>query len=126
MTERRILWTVTDPRGIIVSCAEDVWQEHVAYRPELAAHVDAVQLAVQDPDEIYLDPVSTARKTAETTVHWYYKSGLTKGKFAGNFVVVIVKVVLEPDGVRRGYVQSALLPSRVMKRLVLEWTKSES
>ena len=81
MTERRILWTVTDPRGLSISLVEDVWQSHVAYRPELAVHFDEVRLAAQDPDAIYFDPTSTAEKTLGTQVYWYYKSGPLSGKF---------------------------------------------
>ena len=123
VAERRFLWTVTDPRGLTIACAEDVWLRHLAYRPELEQHFEAVKLTLQDPDEIYFDPVSTKKKTPGTTVYWYYKSGLTKGPFAGNLVAVVVKVVLQADGTKRGYVQSALIPNQREKRLVLEWTR---
>lgn len=39
------------------------------------------------------------------------------------YVSVVVKVVLESDNVQRGYVESAILPGRVMKRAILEWKK---
>jgi hypothetical protein len=123
MTERKILWTVTDPRGLTISLVEDVWQSHVAYRPELALHFDQVRLAVQDPDAIYFDPASTADKTPGTQVYWYYKGGLLSGQFSGNWVATIVKVVIESGAQRKGYVETAMLPRRVLKRLVLEWKK---
>lgn len=123
MAERRVIWTVTDPRGLSVALVEDVWQTHVAYRPELALHFDQVRLAVQDPDAIYFDPTSTAEKTLGTQVYWYYKSGLLSGKFSQNWVATIVKVAFETDTERKGYVETAMLPRRVLKRLVLEWKK---
>jgi len=122
-TERKILWTVIDPRGLAISLAEDVWHSHLAYRPELAAHFKEVRLAVQDPDAIYFDPDSTADKTPGTLVYWYYKGGLLSGKFAGNWVAAVVKIVTESDNVQRGYVETAMLPRRILKRLVLGWKR---
>ena len=123
MTERRLLWTVTDPRGIDVSLAEDVWQEHTAYRPEISPYLSAIRDTVQEPDAIYFDPKTTARRTTGAKIYLYYRSNLTQGKHAGNFVAVVVKVVLEPDNVWRGYVESAMLPGRIMKRAVREWKR---
>ena len=105
MAERRILGTVTDPRGLTISLAEDVWQSHNAYRPELALHFNEVRSAVQDPDAIYFDPASTADKPLGTRVYWYYKGGLLSGKFSENWVAPMVKVVIEADVQRRGYVE---------------------
>jgi hypothetical protein len=122
--QRQFLWIVTDPRGLTIACAKDVWDEHVAYRPELTEHFAEVKLTAQEPDEIYLDPVSTRRRAPGRKVYWYYRKSLTKGLFANNLIAVIVKVVLEPDGVRRGYVQSALIPNEKEKRLTLEWARS--
>jgi len=121
--ERKILWTVTDPRGLAISLAEDVWSNHLAYRPELAIHFEQVRLTAQNPDAIYFDPDSTAEKTPGTQVYWYYKGGLLVGKFSGNWVAVVVKVVVQAGDNQTGYVETALLPRRVLKRLVLEWKK---
>jgi hypothetical protein len=113
---------VTDPRGISVSL-EDVWQEHTAYRPEILTYFDAIRVTVQNPDAIYFDPKTTARRTTGARIYLYYRSNLTQGKYAGNYICVVVKVVLEPDNVQRGYVESASLPGRTMKRAVLEWKR---
>mgnify|MGYP005842135145 CR=1 FL=1 len=121
--ERRFLWVVVDPRGITIMCAQEVWEEHTAYRPELAEHFEEVKLTVQEPDEIYFDPISTRSKAPGAKIYWYYKSKLARGRFAGNFVAVAVKVVLEVDGTRREYVQSALIPDRKEKLLILEWIR---
>ena len=123
MPERAVLWTVTDPRGVDVSLAEDVWLEHVAYRPEIAPYLDAVALAVRDPDAIYFDPETTARRTTGARIYLYYRSGLTQGKYAGNYVAVVVKLLAEDGHAWRGYVESAMLASRIMRRVVLEWKK---
>lgn len=123
MSERRILWTITDPRGINVSLTQDVWREHTAYRPEIDDYLDAVRMTVENPDAIYFDPKTTARRTTGAKIYLYYRSGLTHGKYAENYVTVVVKVVFESGQVRRGYVESAMLPGRIMKRAVLEWKK---
>ncbi len=121
--ERGVLWTVTDPRGLRITLTEDVWSSHIVYRPELSIHFEEVRLTAENPDTIYFDPDSTAMKTPGTRVYWYYKGGILSDKFAGNWVAVVVKVVIIPNDLRQGYVETALLPSRILKRLVLEWEK---
>lgn len=122
MAERTILWTVTDPRGLNVTCTSDVWNEHVTRHSELSGHIQDVKICVQDPDEIYFDPVSTATKKPSVRVYFYYKRGLLSEKFADNFVETCVKVVVE-NGERQGYVQSVIFPNEIRKRLVAEWKK---
>ncbi len=123
-TERKILWTVTDPRGMMISLAEDVWKEHLARHREISDYAEEIKLAAQDPDAIYFDASSSSRKSPGTFVHWYYRLGLTRGIHAGNYITIIIKDVLEPDGVRRGYVQSTFIPHETEGRLILEWSKS--
>ena len=123
MAERSTLWTVTDPRGLDVSLADDVWQEHVAYRPELAAYLAAVALTVQDPDAIYFDPATTAHRTTGARIYLYYRSGLTKGKYADTYIAVVIKVLPHNDHAEHGYVESAMLSNRIMRRAVLEWKR---
>jgi hypothetical protein len=122
VSERKFLWTVTDPRGLSITLAEDVWLSHVVYRPELTEHFEWFRVAVADPDAIYFDADSTARKTPGTQVFWYYRTAPLPGKFKGNYVVVIVKIVLDAQG-QRGFVESAMLPSRILNRLVLVWKR---
>ena len=124
MPTRKLLWKVKDPRGLVVCLANDIWQEHVAYRPEIKDYLDAVALTVKDPDAIYFDPKTTALRTTGAQIYWYYRSGLTQGKYAGNYVAVVVKFVAENSHLLRGYVESALLPNDIMRRLAPEWTRT--
>ncbi len=124
MTERRILWTVTDPRGLTVSLAEDVWQDHILVEhPEVASFFDQVRLAAQDPDEIYFDPVSSSQRTPGTKIFHYVKRGILPARYSLHWVVTVIKVVIEPDDVARGYVESATLRKKFPKRVVLEWKR---
>lgn len=122
MTTRNILWTVTDPRGLNISLAEDVWTDHVHKHPEIAEYFDEIKLTTQQPDEIYFDPLSSVRRKPGTLIQLYYKRNLGRGKYKDTFVVVVVKS-LEEDGGKQGFVESALLSDRVMNRLVLEWKR---
>jgi len=122
MAERQILWTITDPRGLTISLTEDVWREHVHKHPEIAEYFEEVRLTAQEPDEIYFDPLSTARRRAGTFIHLYYKRHLGRGKYQNTLVVVVIKSLTESGG-RQGYVESALLSDRIMNRLVLEWKR---
>lgn len=122
MTNRMVLWTATDPRGLTVTLVEDVWQEHVQKHPEIADYFDEIRLTVQEPDEIFFDPLSTARRRPGTAIHLYYKRNLGREKYRNVLIVVVIKSVEESGG-KQGYVESALLSDRVMSRLVLEWKR---
>ncbi|MDE3091031.1 MAG: hypothetical protein KGJ80_16785, partial [Chloroflexota bacterium] len=111
---RKTLWTVNDPRGLAISLIEDVWEDHVRKHPEIADYFEEIKLTAQEPDEIYFDPVSSARRQVGTSIYSYYRRNLGRGRFKGALVIVIVKSVQETSQ-RRGYVQSALLSDRVMK-----------
>jgi hypothetical protein len=121
-TQHKILWMVTDLRGLDITLTDDVWQAIVSKHRELLPYSDAVRLTAQDPDEIYLDPESTARRTTGAKIYWYYKSQLFTGKLADKYTVVLVKVISEIGG-NQGYVQSAWASSRIQPRLVLEWKR---
>lgn len=122
MTERRILWTVTDPRGLPISLVEDVWSEHVHKHPEITEYFDEIKRTSQEPDEIYFDPLSSTWRRPGTLIHLYYKRNLGHGKYRDAYIVVVVKS-LEESGERQGFVESALLSDRIMNRLVLEWKR---
>lgn len=122
-TQRRILWTVTDPRGLVVTLTEDTWEHAVRRHGEIADYLEQARLAVEMPDEIYYDPKSTESRTTGAKVYWYLKTGLLTGKLAEDYMAVVVKVVVE-EGDSKGYVSTALPIDKPMKRLVLEWKKN--
>ena len=123
MSERRILWTVTDPRGLSISLAEDVWQEHASRHAEIEPYFEQAKLTVQDPDEIYFDPDSTAETRAGNTVYHYIRRSFVLGRRRPRPLVTVVKVVIEQDNIARGYVSSILFPGHMKKGLILEWKK---
>jgi hypothetical protein len=123
MADRRILWTVTDPRGLSISLTEDVWQDVLFKHPELARYSAQVRRVAQEPDEIYLDPISSSQKTTGAQVYRYIKHGFAAGRFGLHPLAMIVKVVIEPDDISRGYVSTMFIASHAKKGLVLEWKK---
>lgn len=122
MADRTILWTVTDPRGLLISLASDVWQKILREHFEIGPYFDQVRLTAQDPDEIYFDPETTAKRATGAKAYVYYKRNVTTGKYAKDMVAVAIKVVNEPSG-QQGYVSTAMITSRIFKRLVLEWKR---
>ena len=122
MTERTLLWTTTDPRGLSVSLAADAWEHIVTEHDYMAPYLDAVRQTVEDPDEIYFDPVSTYSRKTGAQIHAYYKSQILTGLFQDNLAYVSVKFAPESAGLR-GYVQTALSTHAPQKRMVLIWTK---
>ena len=122
MTERTLLWTVVDPRGLSVSLAADVWEHIVTEHDYMAPYVDAIRQTVEDPDEIYFDPRSTQIRKTGAQIYAYYRSEILTGLFQDKLAYVSVKIVQESSGLR-GYVQTALSTSVVQKRMALIWTR---
>ncbi|MBI3914769.1 MAG: hypothetical protein HY327_11380 [Chloroflexi bacterium] len=121
-TQREILWTVTDPRGLNITLVDDVWHEIVGKHHDMAPFFDAVRLTAQDPEEVYFDPKSTESRTTGAKIYRYYRGELPSGEEAGKMTAVVVKVVSEAGG-NSGYVETAFVTDRVPKRLVLEWKR---
>jgi len=122
MAERILLWTVTDPRGLLVSLSVDSWQHIISEHAYMAPFQEAVKQTVADPNEIYFDPLSTQSRKTGAQVYAYYKSQVLTGLFQDNWAYVSVKFVPEQAGVQ-GYVQTALSTNDAQKRMVLVWTK---
>lgn len=121
MADYTILWTVHDPRGLSITLVEDVWRHIIVQHTEMADYSESVQHAVQDPDEIYFDPIATETRSGPR-IYWHYKIQLYSPGKKQKYVAVIVKVVVEADA-DIGYVQTAILTTRIQSRLVLEWKK---
>jgi hypothetical protein len=122
-TQRRILWTVTDPRGLVITLTEDTWKHAVSGHGEIIDYLEQTQRTVEIPDEIYYDPKSTESRATGAKVYWYLKAGLLTGKLGEDYMTVVVKVVVE-EGDARGYVSTALPIDKPMKRLALEWKRN--
>ena len=122
MAEREILWTVTDPRGLNITLTQDVWFAILAKHPDLVAFYDAVLATVQDPEAIYFDSDSTAKRATGAKFYLYYRGGMFAGQLEGAYTAVVVKVVIEQDQ-DQGYVQTSYPSEQILPRLVLEWKK---
>ncbi len=122
MSERPLLWTTIDPRGLSNALAADVWETTLQKHREMHQFFDQVRLAVEHPDEIYFDPDTSARRTSGAQIFLYYHRNLSVQEYANKFVVAVVKVVLEIEN-RQGYVETAHLANRKKRRAVLEWNR---
>ena len=119
-------WTEIDPLGQVIRCGETEWQHVIAGHPDVAAHEAAVRATIRTSDAIYGDPRSTAitreRGNPAAQIVHYVASGRTHGRYTGNVVVVVVKWLPEGQaGQLVGYVQTAYLPNRLLRRLHLQW-----
>lgn len=123
MQRRKILWTVTDPRGLAITLTEDVWEHAVSTHGEIVNYFEQARLTAENPDEIYYDPKSTESRMTDAKVYWYMKSGLLTGKLAEDRLAVVIKVVVEEEG-SQGYVSTVLPIDKPMRRLVLEWKRN--
>jgi len=127
--QRPIRWVEVDPWGHAVTCLEETWAQKVRQHAEIASHEQAIRETIRDPDALFYDPESTARRQHPTgapriwIVH-YVSAGRTHGKQAGNFVRVVARWE-DADGgrTRVGYVHTMLLPDGVEPRLQLAWER---
>ena len=113
-------WTVLDPYGNPVRCAEKRWQHVLDRRHRMAGYEMAVQATVRKPDAIYLDPRGTRftyNPDAWVVVH--VAAGLTDGAYAGNLINVVIRWEPHVANPPIGCVITAYPSRRVSGRLEL-------
>ena len=113
---------VTDPRGLSISLAAEVWVMIVRKHRDMEPYLAAIRQTVESPDEIYFDAESTQARRTGAQMFVYRRDHLLSGNDADRHVLVVVKVLIEDNG-ERGYVQTAYASDRVAKRLVSRWKK---
>ena len=86
--------------------------------PEVREYPNEIRLSVQSPEAVY-------PSVRDPRTRLFYRSGLTAGKYAGYWIVVVVKYVREPEGLR-GYVSTAFISRDLKKRGDKLWPKSTS
>lgn len=120
---RDFVWRAQDYEGVEVVLERSVWNGKILHpilgHPEVQGHLDEIRLTVQAPEAVY-------PSLRDARVRLFYRSGLTAGKYAGHWIVVVVKYVQERQGVK-GYVSTAFI-SRELKRRSGErlWPRSGS
>jgi hypothetical protein len=120
VSSRPVRWSETDPWGVHVTCTEDVWAKKGSVRPELASHEAEIRATIRAPDAIFLDPASSAGRPYGTVIAHYVSHGRTHGKQSGNFICVVVKLLV---GQLIAYVATVILPSDIQPRLQLVWER---
>ena len=126
VSKKQWRWTEVDPWGHSVSCDEETWAEKAAERIELPLHEEGVRATIRDPDQVYFDAASTARRAllgrANVRFVHYVSTGRLSQKWTGTYLVVVVKWLAEDDAVR-GYVQTMYASNRILPRLQLFWSR---
>lgn len=114
------MFTVTDKDGYEVSLTKETWLNKLLHpsrgHPEIKDYLHGIQLTLQDPDFI-------SQSVRDERSKLFYKAGVTSGKYRHCYILVVVKYVREPTGVR-GYVSTAMLTDHIKKRGGLLWEKS--
>lgn len=92
-----------DHAGIPVFLSEECWKQHILVRhAEIKRFLSKLRKVVEEPDV-------WRQSDKEEDVILYYKSGIIKGKYAGLYLVVVVRYV---EGGKKGYVTTAYLTGR--------------
>ncbi len=125
-------WSVVDPWGLPVYCAEATWYTKVytRERAEVGVYEQELIATVRDPDEVYVEPEATAKLWGQglddAEVLHYVGYGRTQEPYAHHMTQVVVKKMMEPDQKGTvGYVRTLLIPRGLrLGKLTLRWRKS--
>ncbi len=125
-------WSVVDPWGLPVYCAEATWYTKVytRERAEVRLHEQELIATVRDPDEVYVEPEATAKLRrqglTDAEVLHYIGYGRTQGPYDHHMTQVVVKKMIEPvQESAVGYVRTLLVPRGLrLGKLALRWRKS--
>ena len=113
-------WTILDPYGNLVRCAERSWQHVLDGRPRMAPYEMVVQTTIRKPDAIYFDPRGTRftyNPDAWVVVH--VAADLSDGAYAGHLINVVIRWEPQVANPPIGYVITAYPTRRVSGRLEL-------
>jgi hypothetical protein len=108
------MFTVTDPRGYIITLTDLCWKGHIAVQhPEMVGREDEVQQTIETPDYIYESRV-------KHTGHLYFREiGIGPGGTLYLMVVVDIR-----ERAKRGFVQTAFIVEGLSKGSVLLWQRT--
>jgi len=116
------VFQIPDYNGIIVTLSRQVWEDKILSpdaggHPEVAPYLDEIQRAITNPDVAF-------ESTRRRDVQLLYRLGVGKGRYKGLHVVVVVKYVEEPEGLR-GYVSTAYLTRKIYSKGRILWVRPD-
>ena len=114
-----ILFKVRDYDGTEVTLEALVWHDKILHpvlgHPEVEEYLNEIALTIQSPEAVY-------RSLRDPRSHLFYRSGLTREEFKGYWIVVAVKYVKEPSGLK-GYVSTIFISRALKKRGERLWPR---
>lgn len=112
---------MADKDDIPVTMTVDTWldklQHPVIGHPEVADYLEEIQQTIRAPEVVF-------RSAKDERVLVFQRSGLTRGQFAHCYVTVVVKYVVEAEGIH-GYVSTAMLTRDLYRGGQLVWKHEE-
>ncbi len=116
------VFQVHDYNGTLVTLSRQVWEDKILSsdpggHPEVAPYLDEIRRAIADPDVAF-------ESTRRRDVQLLYRLGVGKGRYEGLHVVVVVKYVQGPEGLR-GYVSTAYLTRKIYSKGRMLWVRPD-
>lgn len=116
------VWQTDDYEGVNVVLERSVWQNKILHpvwgHPEVKNYLDEIRLSIHAPEAVFAS-------IRESRSRLFYRSGLTAGRYAKYWLVVVVKYVREIEGLK-GYVSTAFISRDIKKRGEKLWPRSAS
>lgn len=118
----KAIFQVPDYNGMIVILSRQGREHKILSsdpggHPEVAPYLDEIQKTIAEPDV-------TFESTRRRNVQLLYRLGVGVGRYEGLHVVVVVKYVQEPEGLR-GYVSTAYLTRRFYSKGRILWIRPD-
>ncbi|MGE0084896.1 MAG: hypothetical protein AB7S75_10770 [Desulfococcaceae bacterium] len=115
------MFEVRDYQGYPVVLSKTTWytkagnETKKGTHPEIIDYFEDIKLAIESPDIVF-------QSSRDDRSRIFYKLGAGHGDFEGKHLVVIVKYVDDPDGLR-GYVSTMYISRSVYSKGVQLWIR---
>jgi hypothetical protein len=122
-SETDIVFETVDYSNTPVVLSRATWQAKAGNaepgeHPEIRSYLADARLTIEEPDLVF-------QSTRDQRSRVFYRLSVGRGLFAGKHLVVVVKYVVEPEGVR-GYVSTLYLSRTIYARGKQLWSKTET
>ncbi|MCD6334693.1 MAG: hypothetical protein J7M27_05105 [Candidatus Latescibacteria bacterium] len=119
---RDVVFKTQDYEGTPVILSRTTWRvkagnDEPGEHPEVRDYLDDIHLAIEKPDSVFQSPRDERSRV-------FYRLNVGRGRFTDKHLVIVVKYVMEPQGLC-GYISTIYLSRAVYARGEQLWPKTQ-
>ena len=119
---RDVVFKTQDYEGVPVILSRATWRvnagnDEPGEHPEVRHYLDDIHSAIENPDSFFQSPRDERSRV-------FYRLNVGRGRFTGRHLVIVVKYVMEPQGLC-GYISTIYLSRAVYARGEQLWPKTQ-